>query len=95
MESLDHYLRKYFAKPGAGDRRVAVGDAHAVFEEGYDVSYSRWSVTYRDRAREWVVPAELDEEGDLHLEAPAWLDARAKERIATGLAFLGVKFAGI
>lgn len=90
MLDLEHYLRQYFGG-GPGDGRVAAGGAHAVFEAGFDVRYSRYAVTYRDARGEVVVPAEFDEDGLFLVQASRCPDTAAVERIGTALAFLGVR----
>jgi hypothetical protein len=91
MQTLEHYLRQFFGA-ARGHGPVAVGDAHAVFEAGFDVRYSRYSVTYRDALGEVVVPAEFDDEGVLLVQASRCRDPRAIERIGDALAFLGVRY---
>jgi hypothetical protein len=92
MQTLDDYLQRFFGDRRKGEGRVAVGDAHAVFEAGFDVRYSRYSVTYRDALGEVVVPAEFDDEGVLLVQASRCRDPRAIERIGDALAFLGVRY---
>ena len=90
MQTLDHYLRQFFGA-GQGGGPIAVGDAHAVFAEGFDVHYSRYSVTYRDSRGEVVLPAEFDDEGVLLVQTSRCRNPQAVERIGSALAFLGVK----
>lgn len=92
MQTLDQYLQELFggSRPGSS-RLVAAGERHAVHESGYDVSYSRYSVTYRDAGGELLVGAEFDEEGVLVVHSAGIADRRAIARIAEALRFLGVK----
>lgn len=91
MQSLEQYLRQFFGDARRGDRRVAASDAHAVYEAGFDVSYSRYAVTYRDARGTVVVAAEFDDEGELLVHYSRCPDALAAERIDGALDFLGVK----
>lgn len=91
MQSLEQYLRQFFGDGRRGDRRVAASDAHAVYEAGFDVSYSRYGVTYRDARGAVVVAAEFDDEGELLVHYSRCPDALAAERIDDALDFLGVR----
>ena len=91
MQSLEHYLRQFFGDRRQGNRRVAVSDAHAVYETGFDVCYSRYAITYRDARGEVVLAAEFDDEGVLLVQATRCPDALVAERVEAALAFLGVK----
>jgi hypothetical protein len=91
MRTLQHYLQELFpgGKPGS-ERMAAVTDSHAVHESGYDVCYSRYSLTYRDRGRELSLGAEFDDEGVLAVHS-ADCPRDVAVRIAAALEFLGVK----
>ena len=89
MSDLDSILRQHFGAARGGDRIVALAKAHALHESGYEVFYSRYSVSYRDATRAVDLPAEFDDEGDLVVHAAA-LEAPVRERLARALAFLGV-----
>lgn len=91
MQTLEHYLRQFFGDARKGSRRVAVSDAHAVYEAGFDVCYSRYAVTYRDARGTVVVAAEFDDEGELLVHYSRCPDALAAERIDGALDFLGVR----
>lgn len=91
MQSLEQYLRQFFGDARQGSRRVAVSDAHAVYEAGFDVCYSRYSVTYRDAHGEVVLAAEFDDEGALQVHASRCPDALVVERVEAALTFLGAK----
>ncbi len=93
MQTLERYLRQFFGDSRTGSRRVAASDAHAVYEAGFDVCYSRYAVTYRDSRGEVVLAAELDENGDLVVQASRCADALVVERVEAALAFLGVGLA--
>ncbi len=45
-----------------------------MHESGYDVSYSRYSVTYRDANGELVLGAEFDDDGVLVVHSTRWPD---------------------
>lgn len=61
-----------------------------VHESGYDVSYSRYSVTYRDANGELVLGAEFDDDGVLVVHSARCPDRLGVERIGDALRFLGV-----
>ena len=87
---LEAYLSRCFGSARvAGRRMVALGEAHAVHESGYDVAYSRYALVYRDRQREVCLGAEMDEDGVLVLHT-AGAPGEVLERVATALAFLKV-----
>ena len=87
---LEAYLSRCFgASRAAGERMVALSDAHALHESGYDVAYSRYALVYRDRRREVVLGAEMDEDGLLVLHS-AGVEGDVLERIGTALRFLNV-----
>ena len=92
MQRLEAYLQELFGGPRPGGQRLAaVGEAHAVHESGYDVSYSRYAVTYRDTRGEVVLGSEFDEDGLLVVHASRCPDATAIERIGVALRYLGVR----
>lgn len=91
MQTLEHYLRQFFGDRRTGSRRAAVSDAHAVYEAGFDVCYSRYAVTYRDARGEVVLGAEFDDDGLLVVHARRCADGTALERIGAALKFLGVR----
>lgn len=91
MQSLEHYLLQLFGDSRQGSRLAAVGDAHAVYEAGFDVCYSRYAVTYRDARGEVVLAAEFDDEGALLVHASRCPDSLVVQRVEAALAFLGVK----
>ena len=91
MQTLQHYLRQFFGDSRTGSRRVAASDAHAVYEAGFDVCYSRYAVTYRDPRGEVVLAAELDDNGDLVMQTSRCADRLVVERVEAALAFLGVR----
>ena len=94
MTELEEILRESFGEPRKGGRRMAaVGELHAVSESGFDVRYTRYSVTYRDAGGERVLAAELDEEGALVVHDHG-VPRRVAARIARALRFLGVTLAG-
>lgn len=68
---------------------VAPAKGHALHESGYEVFYSRYSVSYRDGTRALDLPAEFDDDGDLLVHGGP-LDLAVRTRLARGLAFLGV-----
>jgi hypothetical protein len=94
MKKLDHYLQELFGGTRASaSPMVFVSDVHVVHEAGFDVCYSRYSVTYRDARGEIVLAAEFDEEGELAIHSAGHCDATTAERISAALDFLGVKHA--
>ena len=78
-------------KPSAPEdaRITALSETHAVHEAGYEVSYTGYSVTYRDSSGEKVVAAEVDEEGRLLVHSRGSLDAKTQGRVERLLKFLG------
>ena len=94
MKKLDDYLRELFGGAHEGASRIVfVSDVHVVHEAGFDVCYSRYSLTYRDARGEIVLAAEFDEEGELAVHSSGHCDAATAERISVALDFLGVKHA--
>lgn len=91
MQSLEHYLRQFFGDSRTGSLRFAASDAHAVYEAGFDVCYSRYAVTYRDLRGAVVLAAELDDDGDLVVQTSRCADRLVVERVESALAFLGVR----
>lgn len=90
MESLEQALARCFGPaPGGGARFAAASEVHAVHESGFDVHYTRYSVTYRDASGELVLGAEFDDEGTLVVHAHGAGDP-ARARIAAALSFLNV-----
>ena len=93
MTELEEILRECFGEPRKGGRRMAaVGELHAASESGFDVRYTRYSVTYRDARGEVTIGAELDEEGALVLHEHGE-PRRVVARIGRALRFLGVALA--
>jgi len=93
MFDLHHYLREHFGGAHAeGRRRVAISEAHAVHEAGFEVTYSRYAVNYRDVARALSVGAEFDEDGVLVVHSGEIAERAVVERIDEALRFLGVRF---
>ena len=90
MQDLDSALRKHFGDARRGNRLAALGEAHALHEAGYEVFYSRYSVTYRDRVGSFDLAAEFDEDGVLHVRPVPSLDEDRRARILDALRFLGV-----
>ena len=89
MPILDQYLQQFFGgRHNDGQRLVAIDDAHAVHEAGYEVKYSRYSVTYCDTEGYLSLGAELDEDGVLIVHSLTCGDRATIERINTALAFL-------
>lgn len=73
------------------DHWITHGQTHITHASGYEVAYSRYSVTYRDGGRSLDLGAEFDEDGVLRVQAAKGLDAEVAERIAAALQQLGVK----
>jgi hypothetical protein len=93
MFDLHHYLLEHFGGLHAGgERMVAISEAHAVHEAGYEVAYSRYAVNYRDMQRTVSFGAEFDDEGTLIVHSAETADRIAVERIDQALRFLGVRF---
>jgi hypothetical protein len=93
MLTLDQYLQQFFGGRHAdGQRLVAINDAHAVHEAGYEVKYSRYSVTYCGTEGNLSLGAEFDEDGVLVVHSLTCRDRATIERINTALAFLKVKY---
>lgn len=94
MQPLDHYLRECFPEGRTGMQGwAAVNESHAVHVSGYDVSYSRYSVTYRDARGELVLAAELDDNGVLIVYSLHCANRAAVVRIGEALRFLDVPHA--
>lgn len=93
MFDLDHYLAQHFGGAHAGGKRMAaISESHAVHEAGYEVTYSRYSVNYRDAGKAVSVGAEFDEDGVLVVHSRAVPERPVVERIDEALRFLGVRF---
>lgn len=93
MQDLDATIRRCFGAPDpSGSRFAAASDTHAVNEAGFDVSYSRYGVTYRDAAGTRDLAAEIDDEGVLRIRGRASLVPLAATRIEAALRHLGVRF---
>jgi hypothetical protein len=69
----------------------AVSQTHAVDTAGHEVSYTRYSVTYRDARGENVIAAEFDEDGRLLVHGRGMLDVGRRERMERLLRFLGAQ----
>ena len=92
IRHLEDYLREHFGgRNEEGTRLVAIDEAHAVHEAGYEVRFSRYSVTYCDMVWAVTLGAEFDDEGVLVVHSGQCPDREAVERISTALDFLGVK----
>lgn len=59
--------------------------------DGYEVSYTGYSVTYRDSSGDKVVAAEVDDEGRLLVHSSGSLDATTRGRVERLLKFLGAQ----
>jgi hypothetical protein len=66
----------------------ALSETHAVDPAGYEVMYSRYSVTYRDGAREVVLAAEFDDEGRLVVHRAEHREPELTARLDRLLRFL-------
>ena len=92
MRHLEDYLREHFGgRNEDGTRMVAIDDSHAVHEAGYEVRFSRYSVTYCDMVWAVTLGAEFDDDGVLEVQSAKCSDREAVERISVALDFLGVK----
>jgi hypothetical protein len=92
MRHLEDDLRKHFGgRNEEGTRLVAIDDAHAIHEAGYEVRFSRYSVTYCDMVWAVTLGAEFDDDGVLEVHSGKCSDREAVERISTALDFLGVR----
>jgi hypothetical protein len=92
MRHLEDHLREHFGGLNEdGTRLVAIDESHAVHEAGYEVRFSRYSVTYCDTVWAVTLGAEFDDEGVLVVHSGQCPDREAVERISRALDFLGVK----
>lgn len=70
----------------------AVTSVRAVHEGGDEVTYSRYSVSFRGGGGQLTLGAELDDDGVLLIHAPPGIDAAILERIDDALRSLDVSF---
>lgn len=89
MQDLESVLSRHFGRARDGDRMAALGPAHVLHESGYEVVYSRYSVSYRDAREAMDLSAEFDEDGVLVVRAGA-AAAQVRDRVSRALRFLGV-----
>ena len=90
MPDLEDTLYRHFGTPDArGNRMVALGASHVLHEAGFEVSYSRYSVTYHDAVDTVDMAAEIDEDGVLHIRSDG-VDERTLRRVHRALAFMQV-----
>lgn len=89
--ALAQYLRHFFggANPN-GTRFQTINNAHVVHESGYEVTFGRTSVTYRDSST--LVNLDAEHTPDLLVVYSSECDnASAVQRIKAALTHLGVK----
>lgn len=93
MPDLESTIRRAFPAPQPGGTRfAAASDMHAVNEAGFDVAFSRYSVSYRDREGSRDLAAEIDDEGVLRIRGKDTLVPQAAARVESALRYLGVRF---
>ena len=90
MQDLETLLQEHFGPRRGTGRMVALGEAHALHDAGYEVVLSRYAVGYRDAARALDFPAEFDDDGELVIHPAVELDATLRARLAQALEFLAV-----
>jgi len=88
---LEQYLRHFFGGVNPnGTRFHAINNAHVVHESGYEVTFGRNSVTYRDGSGVTRIEAELTDVG-LLVYSSKCAEQVVVERVKSALTHLGVR----